>query len=313
MEKIKQALELAKKDRLAIAGDRQEQLGARPSSADDVDGASPKEESANPVVADSSPPADGPASKDSLLAKTRRPDAASNRVLTPAEFTHTRMVDVAEDLLHRNRVVLPDAEDEASRAYDALTSRLLKKADANGWNSLAVISPSAGEGKTLTAINLALHIAASWERTALVVDLDLRRPAVAEYLGLEPDIGIEDVLAGTAAIEEALISPGIPRFAALPARRAMCNTARLMDSALARSIAQELKQRYQNRIVLFDLPPLLANGDAHRFLPNTDGSLLVATEGKTSRDSIERMLASLGDTPLVGAVMNQSSEAASGY
>jgi len=230
-----------------------------------------------------------------------------------SRFIRTRVVPVSRDHLERNRVILPDSADTASRAYDMLASRLLERVRTSGWNSIALVSPCSGEGKTVTGINLAIHLAASRERTALLVDMDFRRPAVGRYLGLNPEIGVDDVLGSGAEVADAMVSPGIDRFAVLPVRRAHAHTGDFIDSRPARELALELKRRYANRIVLFDLPPLLAFGDALRFMRNVDAALLVVTEGQTRRESIERALSALAGQNLVGVVMNASSQTVPGY
>ena len=297
MEKIKRALELAQKDRLAVNDRSSPQDGAAGIAAD-----------RHRLDTEALRSPDVPKAQEGQFQARRHHDVAGQY-----EFVRTKVVNVPAAQLERNRIVSPDPALEVSRAYDTLASRLLKKVDASGWNSIALVSPSVGEGKTVTAINLALHIVASYERSALLVDMDFRRPSVGDYFGLSADCGVDDVLLEGASVQDALISPGIPRFSVLPVRRTQRNTAGIIDSAGARALAAELKNRYVNRVVLFDLPPLLANGDAVRFLSNTDAALLVAAEGQTSRESLQHTLAALGDTQLVGTIMNRSSEATAGY
>jgi len=297
MERIKRALELAEQDRLALtegtlADSEHSHPAMRPAGLDGVRIAENPETACRGAAGGQAVPAGQP---------------------EIGRFIRTRVVPVSPDHLERNRIILPDSGREASRAYDMLASRLLERASASGWNSIALVSPGSGEGKTVTGINLAIHLAASKERTALLVDMDFRRPSVARYLGLQPESGVEDVLATGADTADALVCPGISRFSVLPVRTPHLHTSDFIDSQRCRDLALELKRRYANRVVLFDLPPLLAYGDALRFMPCVDAALMVVEEGKTRVESIERALSALSGQNLVGVVMNGSSETVAGY
>src|SRR5688572_18250412 len=99
-----------------------------------------------------------------------------------------------------------------------LRTQVLKRLDQLSANSLAVISPGEADGKTLTAINLAIAIAATAGRTALVVDLDLRNPNVHRRFGIEPQAGVDECLQAKRPIHEALVKiSGYERFTLLPA------------------------------------------------------------------------------------------------
>lgn len=296
MEKIKLALEVAEKNRLALAE------GSRLSA--DPGGTLRSTESESTPAPEALRPDDG------RSAPNRTDDGAPQEM---RKFVRTRVVPASPEQLERHRIVLPDAGSDASRAYDMLASRMLEKLRGSGWNSIAIVSPGDNEGKTITAINLAIHLAASRERTALLVDMDFRRPSVARYLGLQTGCGIDDVIGSHADLASALVSPGIDRFTVLPVRRAHASTSDFIDSRRARELAAELKQRYANRIVLFDLPPLLAYGDALRFLPNVDAALMVVAEGRTKRESADRALSALEGQNMAGVVMNRSSETVTGY
>ena len=292
MEKIKQALERAERDRLALgAGTVHEPAGL------DAANSVPRV-----VQSEVSRALDG--GESSTLADSNVLDFT---------YTQTRVQRVSDKTLDRNRIVRPNAASEASRAYDALASRLLQVIDDNDWRSIAVVSALPGDGKSVTAANLALHIAASRERSALLVELDFREPSLADAFGIEPLRGVDDVLVHGAKVSDALLSPDIPRFTLLPVREVQSDATAIMDSSRLQGLASEFKERYTSRVVVFDLPPILANGDATRFLPCADACLFVATEGQTSAEAIERCLASMGDVPVIGSVMNQSTETVDGY
>jgi Mrp family chromosome partitioning ATPase len=175
---------------------------------------------------------------------------------------------------------------------------------ARGARTLAVVSPAAGEGKTLTAINLAIAIASTRTHTAVLVDLDWHQPSVHRYFDIEPVSDVYDYLRGDAPLSAALVSPGMARFSFLPCREPVAEASEYMSSL--GTFVKELETRYANRIVLFDLPPLLAADDALSFLPLVDAALLVVEEGRTKRADVVRSLDLIGEKRLLGSVINKS-------
>jgi Mrp family chromosome partitioning ATPase len=227
------------------------------------------------------------------------------------QFTQTRVIEVAPATLERTRVVAAGAPPEVRNAYKLLRTQVLQALQARSWQTLAVVSPAAGEGKTLTAINLAIALASTRTHTALLVDLDWRQPSVHRYFGFTPVKDVYDYLRGDAALGETLVSPGIPRFTFLPCRRPVEEASEQLGALGA--FVKELEQRYANRIVLFDLPPLLVADDALSFLPLVDGALLVVEEGRTKREDVERSLDLIGEERLLGSVINKSDRRVARY
>jgi Mrp family chromosome partitioning ATPase len=226
-------------------------------------------------------------------------------------YTQTRVLEVAPAALERNRVLTGRGQDPASRAYKVLRTHVLQRLAAEDWQTIAVVSPAAGEGKTLTAINLAISLASAQNHTALLVDLDWRQPSVHDYFDFVPEHDVCDYLRGDRPLSSVLVNPKLPRFCFLPCARPVQDSSEQLLGLAA--FARELKGRYRNRIVLFDLPPLLATDDALGFLPYVDCALLVVEEGKTKRDDIARSLAMIGPDRLVGTVMNKSRRQLPGY
>jgi Mrp family chromosome partitioning ATPase len=115
---------------------------------------------------------------------------------------------------------------------------------------------------------------------------------------------VDYLLDGT-PVEDLLVHPGIGRFLLLPAGRGVLGSSELLTSPRMLALVKELKQRYQSRIVLFDLPPLLDAADALAFSPYTDAILLVIEAGRTQAEQIERALQLLKGTPIIGTVLNK--------
>jgi protein-tyrosine kinase len=234
--------------------------------------------------------------------------------LTSIVYTRSRVFRPSSATLEANRVMNPASDDPAAVAFRMLRTQVLQRMDANGWRSLAVFSPRDLDGKTTTAINLAVSLANDHRHTVLLVDYDFRHPMVANRLGLAPESGAEDVLIGDAHIEDCLYHPeGFDRFVVLPARGPLMNSSEVLGAPRSRELVRELRDRYPDRIIVFDLPPVLLADDALAFAPLIECGLVVAAEGRTRRADLTRTVELLHNTPLVGTVLNRAADAPRGY
>jgi Mrp family chromosome partitioning ATPase len=205
--------------------------------------------------------------------------------------------------------VLPQVKDEvAERSYKILRTRVQQRMEASLWHSIAVTAAEAGDGKTLTSINLAIALARDVNCWVFLVDLDLQRPQIAAYLGLQFDKGLSDYLAGQASFDEIVYDPGIERLSVIPNGRGLDQSSELLGSPRMFELSQALATETPRRIVIFDMPPLLLSDDVLRFLPNVDGLLFVVAESKTPRVTLERARDAIPEKKLLGIVLNRSAE-----
>jgi len=167
-----------------------------------------------------------------------RGQARLRRVPTaPVDTSHAQRfqpVTLDKAVLHDN-FVLPQLQDAgALRAYKILRTRVLRRLEANQWRSFALTGVTAGEGKTLTAINLAIALAQDVNTWVALVDLDLQRPRVAEYLGLRSthgEKGLSDYLQGDATFENIVYAPSdIERLAIIPNFTPLLNASETLTS-----------------------------------------------------------------------------------
>ena len=229
-------------------------------------------------------------------------------------FKH-RVIELDESRRERERILPAGAAlGAAGGAYKMLRTQVMRRLTELKANTLAVLSAANGEGKTLTAINLGIAIAADLGHTALLVDLDLRNPSVHRRLGFEPELGIEDCLEQRRPIYEAMVKiAGYDRLTVLPARARVEMSSELLVTQRMTELMQELRARYANRILIFDLPPVLMADDALAFSRHVQAGLFVVAEGRTVRDDIARSLALLRNLPIVGTVLNRSRDSAGVY
>lgn len=234
-------------------------------------------------------------------------------VPVPLHYTQTRVVPVDEALLRQKRVLTGSQTDEVASAYKVLRTQVLQRLRANQWNTIAVTSPRPGEGKTLTAINLAISLAREVNVTVLLADVDLRRPSVHKYFGYQPTYGLSDYLLHDRPLTDILFNPGIQRLVVLPGRESIGNSSEMLNTAVTQNLMQDLKKRYMRRVIIFDLPPLLNGDDVLVFAPQVDATLLVVGEGKTMRADLARAQHLLQGTNLLGTVLNRASEVGHAY
>jgi Mrp family chromosome partitioning ATPase len=218
--------------------------------------------------------------------------------------TQVRPLDPAH--LERSRILSGREPQDVTQAYKVLRTQILQKLKLQNWNSLALISPTAGNGKTLTAINLALSLAQEVKNTVLLVDFDLKQPSVLQHLGIQMDKGVTDYLLRDEPISNILVNPGVERLVVLGGHESLTHSSEALGAPRLIQLVEELKQRYPNRIVIFDLPPMLESDDAIAFAPYVDAMLMVVEEGKTTPEQLERCAELLNGKPLLGSVLNKA-------
>ena len=211
--------------------------------------------------------------------------------------------------LRDSRIVDRDDTRPAAHAYRMLRTQVLQRARAHGISTIGVVSAVNGEGKTLTAINLALSLAADPNQSVLLIDLDLRRPSIARTLRLPVDRGLEAWFAGTATVEELWHGvEGVDRLFLLPTLVPVPASSEALARATTKKLLQDLKDRDPGRILIVDLPPVLLSDDALTLAPHLDAVVLVVAEGCTQREDVARVLELLGNTRVIGTVLNRSTE-----
>ncbi|MCG8012053.1 MAG: CpsD/CapB family tyrosine-protein kinase, partial [Candidatus Thiodiazotropha weberae] len=162
--------------------------------------------------------------------------------------------------------------------------------------------------KTLTAINLAISMAREVNHSVLLVDMDLRRPSVQDYFVDERLPGISEYLQNEKDLNEILFNPGLDRMVVLPGNKSIENSSEMLSSPKMVDLVTELKKRYPNRIVIFDLPPLLSCDDVIAFSPYIDALMLVVSEGETLKKDLVRSYELLSTRNIIGTVLNKSNE-----
>ena len=228
-------------------------------------------------------------------------------VETPEEihYSYTRKVSVNMDFLRRQRLIVLGSDKRLWEAYKLLRTHVLHRTKREHRNTLLFTGPLPNEGKTLTAINLAIAISQKVGQTVLLVDGDLRNPSIHRYLDLPSGPGLMDYLTSGYPIADSLVHPeGLANLVVLPAGGSTADSTELLSSPRMLDLVRELKHFYPDRYVLFDLPPLLY-ADSLAFAPLVDGIIVVVESGRTPEEEIMHTLDLLKEFPVLGFVLNK--------
>jgi len=243
-----------------------------------------------------------------------RPAHSAPRDHAIVRYHNTRSVEIDPRRARANRVISHLHDHGVIDAYRLLRTRIRHRMAQHGWITLGITSPGAGEGKSLTAINLALSLARDPGHSVLLIDADLRRPNIHRTLGIQPAAGLADHLLHGVALTELLLHPlGIERCVLLPGNPAAQAVPELLSSARMGRLIDEVRSRYPQRLVIFDLPPVLIGDDVVTLAPALDTLLLVTAEGVTDSADLGRTLELLEGYPIIGTLLNRSSELPRGY
>lgn len=236
-----------------------------------------------------------------------RPEDRSVTQAPPLIYSSTRAITLSEQLMRDQRLISGHAEGAFVDAYKRLRAQVMQQFRQKEWNVLGISSPTAHEGKTLTAVNLSLALAMDLAHTVLLVDADMHRPAVHRLFGMDQAQGLTEYLFDQVPLQQLLVHPGVGRMVFLPGGRPIKNSAEALASPRMAALAQELKHRYPSRFIVLDLPPILSRADVLGFSSHIDALLLVIEEGRTSSVEVEQAVAAIaGTVPILGGVLNKS-------
>ncbi|MCS6944238.1 MAG: XrtA-associated tyrosine autokinase [Sutterellaceae bacterium] len=210
--------------------------------------------------------------------------------------------------------VTPDApRTQLANEFRVIKRPLLSNANGGGAapvrraNLVMITSALAGEGKTFTAVNLALSIAMEMDHTVLLVDADVARPSIPERLGIEKNgKGLLDLLTDESLeLADVLLRTNVEKLAILPAGRLHDRATELLASDAMHRLLEDLASRYSDRIVIFDAPPLLASTES-RVLATRMGQVVVVVEAdNTPQSAVIQAMATLEACPVVMTVLNK--------
>jgi len=215
-------------------------------------------------------------------------------------------VKLDEKHLENNRVITRDKKDPAYIAFDVLRTRIMRAFQKNGWSRLGITSPTKGCGKTFVSANLALSMSRAQNQRTILIDMDLRLPALSKVLGVRQNDPARWFLSGQTAPEDFLRSAGPNLAVGVNTDRVRDAAEVIMDERTGETL-NGMRAQFDPDIVIYDLPPMLSCDDVIGFLPQLDCVLLVIAGDRTRPDSVtecERLLAD--QTQLLGILLNKA-------
>ncbi len=224
--------------------------------------------------------------------------------VSPA-YTKSRTVKLDMNTLADNRCVAIFPYARETEVYKVLRTQVLRYTKERGGNTIMITSALPGEGKTLTAINLSFTFAKLFEQTVLLVDGDLRQQGIHKRLGFESDRGLADYLVDNRPVPEIITWPGIDKLTLISGGRLIHESTELLGSTRMKELVQDMKTRYPDRYVFFDVPPILSSADALAFVPLVDYIIMVVQAGTTSTNDVKKALELIPQEKVIGFVLNR--------
>ncbi len=204
--------------------------------------------------------------------------------------------------LNKRRIALLQPESYVSEQFRALRGRIDAIASQREIKTISITSAFPGEGKTTCAINLAIVTSMSLARRVLLIDCDLRRPKVHPALGLKPEIGLAEVLAGASSIDDAISTAKGLTLDVLPVCGRPANPSELLSSLEMRRLVEEVSSRYDR--VIIDTPAALGLPDAKAVSDLCDGMVVVVRADVTAQSDLEAVLEILDRQRILGLLIN---------
>lgn len=240
-------------------------------------------------------------------------EAGTDALVLERKGSEPVQIDLAQ--LATKGIITPDApRSQVADEFRVIKRPLLTNALGKGaepvknGNLIMVTSALPGEGKSFTAVNLAMSIAMEMDNTVLLVDADVSRPSILNILGLPPANGLMDVLRDKSIdFGSVMIKTDINKLSVVPAGTSNLHATELLASDSMVKLLNEIATRYSDRIIIFDSPPLLVTTEA-RVLASHMGQVVVVAEAqRTSHAAVKQAVALIESCPVVLMVLNKSS------
>ena len=262
---------------------------ALPAAIDSAPTAHTAEETGGPALPG------GPASRDA---------GATLGAVGSARAARFTSRDILAARVEPHLVAITEPRSPECEQFRALRTRLLEAGERKHMRAFVITSPGVGEGKTLTALNLAWLLAQTDGVKALLIDADLRQPCAAEYLGVETDRGLSEVLTGETRLTEAIVKVNPAGLHVLPGGAAREDVAELLSGPRFARLLDEARKLFD--YIIIDAPPLGIFTDANLLINRADAALLVVRASKTRYAIVDRLLDHLPRERVLGVVLNRA-------
>lgn len=252
-------------------------------------------------------------------APTTAGGSRSDRVRPADRALSSKRVDLNLPALHQAGFVTPMAErSRLADQYRVIKRPLISNAMGKGAatinhaNLIMVTSALPGEGKTFSAVNLAMSIAAELDNSVMLVDADVARPSLLKTFGLPVGPGLLDLLQGRAQMADVLLRTNVDKLTLLPSGHPQARATEMLASDAMRQLLDDMAQRYSDRIIIFDSPPLLLTTESRALAAHMGQIVVVVHAGKTLQRDVQHALSTIEACPVKLMLLNQAAEDATG-
>ena len=253
---------------------------------------------------------------DAVNNSEKENNLSKHEVTTPVNknTSNNNILNIDTDRLKQLGYICPDdMTSQIAEEYRNIKRPLLKNAFGKGatlienGNLIVISSAVPGEGKTFTALNLAISIAMERNTTILLVDTDVTNPSLSRIFQIEEEPGLLDILSiNNVKVENIIHKTNIPTLSIIPAGHNHPFAAELLASNRMHQFVNEIVERYADRVVLFDAPPILATSHA-KVLAHIAGQIMIVVEaGKTLQSTIKEAVSKIEDDKVIGMILNKS-------
>jgi len=234
---------------------------------------------------------------------------APKALIPPGSQIRAHRVEFDSHRAREKRVLLSaaSAEDRAAvSAYGMLRTRILHRVRSNGWTTVGITSAAPQDGKSLTAVNLALSLARERNSCVVLLDLDMRNPTVCPTLGITPPTELREFFDDrVASPEDLFMSIGVDNLLIAGNTVATEHSADLLASTRLEQLLTYIKQSTSQPLILIDLPPVVSPADTLIVAPRLDAFVVVASQGVTPRADLEKAAELLSEFQIAGFVLNR--------
>ena len=254
--------------------------------------------------------------KNDVKKRVKQNNITNSKVTMPNNevVSNNKILNIDTERLKQLGYICPDdMTSQIAEEFRIIKRPLLKNAFGKGaapienGNLIVISSAVPGEGKTFSALNLAISIAMERNTTILLVDTDVTNPSLSRIFQLEDQTGLLDILSDkNISVESIIHKTSIPTLSIIPAGHNHPLAAELISSKHMYQFVNEIVDRYADRIVLFDAPPLLATSHAN-VLASIAGQIMIVVEaGKTLHSAIKEAVSKIDSDKVIGMILNKS-------
>lgn len=210
------------------------------------------------------------------------------------------------NILEKNRGVSINPGSREIEQYKILRTRIHQQAKNRKLNTIMITSANRHEGKTVTAINMGFTFAKDLKQTVLLVDCDFAGQDIHSYLGINSKKSLIDYFIDGTPLNELIIWPGVEKLTLISGDRTVYDSSELLSSEMMEKLVREMGERYNDRYVFFDAPPVLEYSDAISMAPMMDGIIMVVEAGVTSKKDVQKAVSLLPEEKFLGFVLNKT-------